>query len=107
MPNEHVPPLLEALVATYVSEYDRIAPDVYVAHGCSGTCRGDVFQTPRQSDKTVSLKGKRRQKIFLVVKRQTIFDQQALDDDLAQLYELYGPRASQLPTLKIFHRRRV
>ena len=107
MPNEHAQPLLEALVVLLVSVYDRIAPDERAVHSCFGTCRGDVFQTPRQSDKTVSLKGKRRQKIFLVVKRQTIFDQQALDDDLAQLYELYGPRASQLPTLKIFHRRRV
>ena len=44
MPDEHEPLLLEVSVAVVVYGHDRIAPGECVTHGCSGTCKGDVFQ---------------------------------------------------------------
>ena len=56
----------------------------------------------RRSHKTVSPTRKPPLKIFPVVKKQTTYGQKMRDGDRLQLCELYGPQASQLPTLNIF-----
>ena len=90
-----------------VFEYDRTVPNECAAQVCFGTCIRDAFQMPRRFDKTVHSKGKHHRKIFLVVRKRTIFDRQMPDGDLARLCELCGPRAIQRPTVIIFHLRRV
>ena len=65
MPNEHALPLLEALVAMIVSEYDQIAPDVcaLVVLEPVEEMFSDSFLVSQNFEST-----ERLQKIFLVVR---------------------------------------